>query len=244
MTVRVVVADDQPLVRAGVETLLVADPEIRVVAQAQNALQAVEMVRRHRPEVVTMDLYMSGRSAVDAVRTITGERVSVLVVSVRREVSEVYEAVRAGAAGFLLKGTASDNLVSAVRAVARGGGWLDPGITRDVFREVTGRPTVIPDAGEGVGPLTAREREVLSLVALGLSNLEIAARLSVAESTIKTHLARVLTKLRLRNRAQAVVAAYQTGLVRIPVPNGMSSRPVVPAVSMRRVNGMVTGLAG
>jgi DNA-binding NarL/FixJ family response regulator len=222
MTIRVLLADDQPLVRAGIAMLLEAEPEIQVVAETDDGRHAVEAARRLQPDVVVMDVRMPGTDGVEATRQITADGfsehpddpVKVLVLTTYHVDETVYAALRAGASGFLLKDAAPQDLAAAVRAVAAGEAWLDPAVARGLLREFAARPDTTGPTPDELRRLTAREREVLVLVAHGLSNAEISARLVVGEATVKTHLGRVLLKLGLRDRAQAVAAAYQSGLVK------------------------------
>jgi DNA-binding NarL/FixJ family response regulator len=216
--ITVVLADDQALVRAGFRALLDAEDDVRVVAEAADGEQAVEVATRHRPDVVLMDVRMPRTDGLRATARLTadprlaGTRVIVLTTF---EVDEyVFGALRAGAAGFLLKDVEPADLVAAVRVVAAGDALLAPRHTRrliEAFVAQSGRATVRED--DRLEELTAREREVLTLVGHGLSNREIAERLVLSPLTAKTHVARLFTKLRARDRAQLVVLAYETGLV-------------------------------
>ena len=222
MVIRLLLADDQPLVRAGIAMLLAASPGIVVVGEADGGERAVELAADLQPDVLVMDVRMPGMDGVEASRAVTADGfaadpdcpVKVLILTTYNVDATVYAALRAGASGFLLKDAAPDELVSAVHAVAGGDGWLDPSVTRGLLREFAARPeTQLPTPAE-LAVLTPREREVLVLMAYGLSNREISTRLTIGEGTTKTHVGRVLMKLSLRDRAQAVAAAYQTGLVR------------------------------
>ncbi|WP_285708372.1 response regulator transcription factor [Microtetraspora sp. NBRC 16547] len=215
---RVVIADDQMMVRQGFTVLLNAEPGIAVVGQAVNGLDAVAKVAELTPDVVLMDIRMPQLGGIEATRRITelsGSAVKVLILTTFDLDEYVYEALRAGASGFLLKDASAADLAQAVRVVAAGDALLAPNITKRLiaeFSRMTGAPrTPLKDR---VGDLTERESEVLSLIAQGLSNAEIAARLVVAEQTVKTHVSRILVKLGLRDRTQAAVFAYETGLVR------------------------------
>lgn len=218
MTIRVVIADDQMMVRQGFTVLLDAEPGIEVVGQAVDGLDAVAKVAELTPDVVLMDIRMPGLGGIEATRRITepaGSTVRVLVLTTFDLDEYVYEALRAGASGFLLKDASVAELAQAVRVVAAGDALLAPNITKRViaeFSRVTQTPR-IPERGRA-GVLTERETEVLSLIAQGLSNAEIAANLVVAEQTVKTHVGRILVKLGLRDRTQAAVFAYETGLIR------------------------------
>jgi len=214
VSVRVLLADDQTLVRAGFRKLLEAEPGIDVVAEAADGLEAVEAARRYRPDVVLMDIRMPRldglRATARLVELLPTARVLVLTTFDLDEY--VFEALRIGASGFLLKDAPPDELVHAIHVVASGGALLAPTVTRRLIEEFTRRP--VPRADPRLDRLTPREREVLELVAAGLSNGEIAGRLFLGESTVKTHVAAVLAKLQLRDRAQAVTLAYETGVVR------------------------------
>jgi DNA-binding NarL/FixJ family response regulator len=220
--IRVLLADDQPLVRAGIAMLLGSEPDIEVVDETNDGSQAVERARLLQPDVVLMDVRMPGVDGVEATQQITADGfssnadrpVKVLILTTYHVDETVYAALRAGASGFLLKDAAPKELVGAVQAVAAGEAWLDPAVARKLLKEFAARPTTHVPTPSEMQQLTAREREVLILVAHGLSNAEIAARLIVGEATVKTHLGRVFIKLGLRDRAQAVVAAYQSGLVK------------------------------
>jgi DNA-binding NarL/FixJ family response regulator len=215
--IRVLIADDQTIVRAGFAALLTAQPDIDVIAQGGDGREAVRLTEAHRPDVVLMDIRMPQMDGIDATRRIladpanAGTRVLVLTTF---DVDEyVYEALSAGASGFLLKDSTADDLVSAVRVVARGEALLAPQVTGRLIREFARQRRSRPKPAPELATLTARETEVLGLIAGGLSNGEIAGRLVVSEHTVKTHVARVFTKLGLRDRAQAVVLAYESGLV-------------------------------
>ncbi|MGW7053198.1 response regulator [Streptomyces sp. NPDC054887] len=218
MTIRVLIADDQMMVRQGFTVLLDAEPGIEVVGQAVDGLDAVAKVAELCPDVVLMDIRMPVLGGIDATRRITepaASTVKVLVLTTFDLDEYVYEALRAGASGFLLKDASADELARAVRVVAAGDALLAPNITKRLITEFS-RLSDGPRAPlkDRVGDLTERETEVLSLVAQGLSNAEIAVRLVVAEQTVKTHVSRILLKLGLRDRTQAAVFAYETGLVR------------------------------
>ncbi|MGH3379168.1 MAG: response regulator [Actinoallomurus sp.] len=215
--IRVLIADDQTIVRAGFAALLAAQDDIDVVAQGGDGREAVRLTKAHRPDVVLMDIRMPGMDGIDATRRILADPANgatrVLVLTTFDVDEYVYEALMAGASGFLLKDATAEDLVSAVRVVARGDALLAPQVTgrliSEFARQRRARPVPVPE----LATLTARETEVLGLIAGGLSNAEIAGRLVVSEHTVKTHVARVFTKLSLRDRAQAVVLAYESGLV-------------------------------
>jgi len=215
MSIRVGVADDQALVRAGFRKLLEVDPEIEVVAEAGDGFEAVELVRRHRPDVILMDIRMPRLDGLEATRRIgkSGAPSRVLILTTFGLTDYVYESLRAGASGFLLKDSPAEELLAGVRVVARGDALLDPSITRAVIEDYTRRPRRSADLAEKLNSLTARELEVLRLVARGQSNAEIAAELVVSDGTVKTHVARILQKLGVRDRVQAVIVAYESGFV-------------------------------
>ncbi len=217
MSIRVVIADDQALVRAGFRKLLEVDPEIEVVAEAADGVEAVEAARRLQPDVVLMDIRMPGIDGLEATRQLVdGKTASRVLILTTFGLSEyVYEALRAGASGFLLKDSPAEELLAGVRIVARGDALLDPSVTRAVIEEYGRRPRRRDDLARKLEELTAREREVLEQLARGLSNAEIAAELVVSEGTVKTHVARVLHKLDLRDRVQAVIFAYESALVEV-----------------------------
>jgi DNA-binding NarL/FixJ family response regulator len=212
--IRVLLADDQALVRAGFRMILTAEPGIEVVGQAADGGEAVALARELAPDVVLMDVRMPIMDGIEATRQIVdgeaGPRVLVLTTFDLDEV--VYDALRAGASGFLLKDAPEERLVTAIRVVAEGGSLFAPSVTRRLIEEFARRaPSSPPPA---LDELTARETEVLRLVARGMANGEIARHLVVSEHTVKTHVARILMKLGLRDRTQAVVLAYESGLVR------------------------------
>jgi DNA-binding NarL/FixJ family response regulator len=213
--IKVLLADDQSLVRAGFRMILRAEPDIDVVGEAADGREAVAKAATHRPDVVLMDVRMPEMNGIEATRQIAaGEgapRVLVLTTFDRDEY--VYEALRAGAGAFLLKDAPEHQLLAAIRVVAEGGSLFSPSVTRRLIEQFTAREEA-PVADAHLEQLTARELEVLRLVARGLSNAEISERLVVSEHTTKTHVASILQKLALRNRVQAVVLAYETGLVR------------------------------
>lgn len=214
MTVRVAIVDDQQMVRTGFRLILDAEPDIEVVAEAGDGREAVEVVARARPDVVLMDIQMPVLDGLAATRQIVeaGDTRVVILTTFERD-DYITEAVRAGASGFLVKNAPPEDLLAAVRVVAAGDALLSPSVTRRVLaRLAAGSPD--PAAAGRLDRLTGRETEVLALVAGGLSNGEIADRLYLGEATVKTHVSRVLTKLDLRDRVQAVVYAYESGLTR------------------------------
>ncbi len=216
MSIRVLIADDQTLVRAGFRKILEGDPAIEVVGEAADGLEAVECSRIHLPDVVLMDIRMPGLDGIAATRRLSeemkdGPRVLVLTTFGLEEY--VYEALRAGASGFLLKDVPPEQLIGAVHVVARGDALLDPAITRSVIEAFASRPAARRELAETIEELTPRERDVFALVARGLSNAEIAGELVVGDGTVKTHVAHLLLKLGLRDRVQAVIYAYEAGVV-------------------------------
>jgi DNA-binding NarL/FixJ family response regulator len=212
--IRVLIADDQALMRGGFRMILDAQDDIEVVGEAIDGRDAVEQYRRLAPDVVVMDVRMPVMDGIEATRRLTANDppARVLVLTTFDLDEYVYEALRAGASGFLLKDRPPEELVAAVRVVAAGEALIAPSVTRRLIEEFARRPER-PSPPEGLSELTEREREVLVLMARGRSNAEIAADLFVAETTVKTHVGHVLSKLRLRDRAQAVVVAYESGLV-------------------------------
>ncbi|MGR3934323.1 response regulator [Streptomyces sp. BRA346] len=218
-SIRVLIADDQSMVRQGFTVLLNAEPGIEVVGQAVDGEDAVAQVAELAPDVVLMDIRMPGLGGIEATRRLTepdGATVKVLVLTTFDLDEYVYEALRAGASGFLLKDASAEELTHAVRVVAAGDALLAPNITKRLIAEFSRATAAAPRAPlkDRVGDLTERETEVLALIAQGLSNAEIATRLVVAEQTVKTHVGRILLKLGLRDRTQAAVFAFESGLVR------------------------------
>jgi DNA-binding NarL/FixJ family response regulator len=216
VSVRVLVADDQALVRAGFRKILEADAQIEVVGEAGDGVEAVELSRELEPEVILMDIRMPRLDGIAATRQLAeqtdgGPRVLVLTTFGLEEY--VYEALRAGASGFLLKDVPPEQLIGAVHVVARGEALLDPVITRTVIETFASKPTARRELAAKLEELTSREREVFGLVARGLSNAEIAQELVVSDGTVKTHVAHLLLKLDLRDRVQAVIYAYESGVV-------------------------------
>jgi DNA-binding NarL/FixJ family response regulator len=211
--VSVLVADDQRLVRTGFRVILASEPGITVVGEAANGVEAVDLARSRQPDVVLMDIRMPLLDGFEATRKVLAvSRSRVLILTTFDSDEYVYEALRAGASGFLLKDAPADQLITAVRCVAAGDALIDPSVTRRLIARFARslQPATTPAA---VASLTAREVDVLRLIARGRSNTEIAAELVIEESTVKTHVGRVLMKLSLRDRVQAVILAYETGLV-------------------------------
>jgi len=215
--IRVGLADDQALVRSGFASLLDAEDDISVVGAVGDGFAAVRLAREQRPDVVLMDIRMPGLDGIAATREIARDPaladVHVLVLTTFGLDEYIFDALRAGAAGFLVKDTDAGELIRAVRVIASGDGLLSPGVTRTLIAEFALRARS-PAPPPGLAELTAREREVVGLVASGLSNEDIAHRIYVSQSTVKTHVARSMTKLGARDRAQLVVIAYESGLVR------------------------------
>jgi DNA-binding NarL/FixJ family response regulator len=209
---RVVIADDQPLMRAGFRAVLEATGAIDVVAEAENGEAAVAAARAHQPDVVLMDIRMPGMDGIEATRRLPRQRVLILTTFGLDEY--IIDALRAGASGFLLKDAPTEEVLAAVRAVAAGDAVLAPAVTRRLLDQVGRRlPGAVPRGAAGDAGLTDRERQVLAAMAAGLSNAEIAEALVLSETTVKTHVSSVLGKLGLRDRVQAVIYAYETGLI-------------------------------
>ena len=215
MTIRVVLADDQDLVRTGFRMILESEPGITVVGEAADGDQAVQVAARLRPDVVLMDIQMpvlDGLAATGRILRATPD-VRVLMLTTFEREDYIFEALQAGASGFLLKNAPPEDLIRAVQVVAEGDALLAPSVTRRVLARLADGPVRV-DLGQQLRHLTEREIDVLRLLAVGCSNAEIAAELIVGEATVKTHVSRVLSKLHLRDRVQAVVFAYESGLVR------------------------------
>jgi DNA-binding NarL/FixJ family response regulator len=212
--IRILLADDQPLVRAGLRTILQEEADLKVVGEAEDGVQATALVANLRPDVVLMDVRMPNLDGLEATRRITtGDHPPRIVILTTFDLDEyVYEALKAGASGFLLKDADADELVRAVRVAAAGDALLAPSVTRRLIARFSGQG-MIRQVAANLESLTEREREVLQMVARGLSNGEIAGRLFLGETTVKTHVAHILDKLELRDRVQAVVLAYESGLV-------------------------------
>jgi DNA-binding NarL/FixJ family response regulator len=221
VSIRVLIADDQALVRAGFKMILDAEDDLEIVGEAADGAQAVQLARSLQPDVVLMDIRMPELDGIEATRRLIeqsdGHPVRVLMLTTFDLNEYVYEALRAGASGFLLKDVPPEQLAAGIRVVAAGEALLAPSITRRLIQEFAQAPSPSPEPPQGLDELTTRELEVFKLIARGLSNAEIAAELIVSETTVKTHVARVLMKLRLRDRVQAVVLAYESG---VAVPGG------------------------
>ena len=217
MSVRVVIADDQALVRAGFKMILEAEPEIDVVGEAEDGVEAVELIKQLKPDVALMDIRMPRLNGLEATREIVnggGDTPTRVLMLTTFDLNEyVYEALRAGASGFLLKDVPAEQLVAGIQVVARGEALLAPSITRRLIEEFARNQPVERTPPKEVEELTTREMEVFKLLSRGMSNAEVAAELIVSETTVKTHVARILMKLHLRDRVQAVVYAYETGMI-------------------------------
>jgi DNA-binding NarL/FixJ family response regulator len=215
--IRVALADDQALVRAGFRMLLDAQPDIDVVGEAKDGVEALELIASERPDVVLMDIRMPALDGLEATRRISDspdlDQVRVLILTTFEMDEYVFEALRSGASGFLVKDTEPDDLLRAVRVVAAGEALLSPSVTRTLISEFVARPERKAVTPSSLAALTDREREVLAAVATGLSNEEIAETLFISPATARTHVSRVMVKLGARDRAQLVVIAYQSGLV-------------------------------
>jgi DNA-binding NarL/FixJ family response regulator len=216
MSIRILICDDQALVRAGFRKLLEADEELEVVGEAQDGLQAVELTRRRSPDLALMDIRMPRLDGIEATRRIVAETdaaVRVLMLTTFGNDQYVYESLRAGASAFLLKDAPPEELLAAVRIVARGDSLLAPAVTRAVVEAFVRSSPSRPELAARLESLTPRELEVFELLARGCSNAEIAGAITVSEATVKTHIGHVLTKLDVRDRVQAVIFAYESGLV-------------------------------
>ncbi|APY85585.1 DNA-binding response regulator [Streptomyces alfalfae] len=215
MTVRVLLVDDQPLVRAALAMVITDAPDIEVVGEASSGEEAVRRCAELLPDVVVMDIRMPGMDGVEATRRITSgpSPAHVVVLTTFDDDDYVYGALRAGAAGFLVKDMALDDILAALRVVASGDGLIAPSVTRRLIKEFAGRPGAGPPRAVTVKGITDREREVLTLVGRGLSNTEIAEELCLSVATAKTYLTRLLAKLNARDRVQLVILAYESGLV-------------------------------
>ena len=222
MTLRVVVVDDQVLVRRGFSMILEQQSDIEVVGEAGTGLGAIDSVRNHKPDIVLMDIRMpelDGLEATERIVAESGEQTRIIVLTTFDPDEYIYRALRAGASGFLLKDIPPENLVAAVRAVAEGGALLAPDITRRLITKFATQSDSNPELGERVERLTERERDVLGCIGIGYNNQEVAAELGIGAATVKTHVSSVLSKLGLRDRAQAVIFAYESGLVKVGSSN-------------------------
>jgi DNA-binding NarL/FixJ family response regulator len=215
--IRVLIADDQPLVRAGLRVLLEGEEDIVVVGEASSGREAVATARDAGPDVVLMDIRMPELGGLEATRVVAGDpdlaTVKILILTTYDGDEFVFEALRAGASGFLVKDTDAHSLAEAVRIIARGEGLLSPGVTSRLIAEFASRPNVHSSTLQELGDLTPREREVVALVGLGLDNDQIAADLAISPATAKTHVSRAMRKLHAHDRAQLVVFAYESGLI-------------------------------
>jgi DNA-binding NarL/FixJ family response regulator len=222
--VRVLIVDDDDLMRAGLRAVLSSDPSIEAVADAADGREAVRLTQRLRPDVVLMDVRMPNMDGIAATREVlaAAPQARVLILTTFEDDDYVFGALAAGASGFLLKRTQPEQLIGAIHTIAAGESLLSPSVTRTVIDRMARLPQPDPSASRRLRDLTPRERDVLELVARGLSNSEIADTLVVEESTVKTHMKRILTKLDLRDRVHAVILAYETGLVR---PGAQPSPP-------------------
>ena len=224
--IRVLIADDQALVRTGFRVILDAEPDLKVVGEAADGRETIDAAARLHPDVVLMDIRMPNLDGIEATRRLTrGERAPRVLILTTFDLDEyVYEALRAGASGFLLKDAGADELLHAVRVVAAGDALLSPSITRRLIADYARRPSP-SEQPAALAELTPRELEVLRLVARGLSNAEIARQLVLGDATVKTHVARIFQKLDLHDRAQAVVLAYESGLI---TPGGSHAASATP----------------
>jgi DNA-binding NarL/FixJ family response regulator len=210
--IRVALADDQALVRTGFRMIVQSQPDMQVVGEAEDGIQAIELVSKHRPDVVLMDIRMPNLDGIAATKRVSGQTRVIILTTFELD-EYVFDALAAGASGFLLKAAPPEDLVKAIRVVAQGDALLAPSITRRLIEEFAKHPERTPRKTKALQTLTEREQEVLKQVAKGLTNAEIAAHLHVSETTVKTHVAHLLDKLDLRDRVQAVILAYESGLV-------------------------------
>lgn len=221
MTVRVLIADDQALVRAGFRLILDSQPGIEVVGEAADGAAAVTLAGQLQPDVILMDIRMPGLDGIAATRQLAGSAASqakVIILTTYELDEYLFDALQAGASGFLLKDVVPEDLIRGVRIVAEGGALLAPSVTQTLIATFAGRPR--PAAGVSLDTLTPREVEILTAVGTGLTNAQIAASLFITENTVKTHVARVFDKLGIHERVQAVIIAYDTGLVAPQTPPG------------------------
>jgi DNA-binding NarL/FixJ family response regulator len=223
MTITVLLTDDQALVRGGLRLIVNTQDDMQVVGEASDGREAIQLARRLRPDVVLMDIRMAHLDGLEATRQLSSDHAlaatRLLILTTFDLDAYVYEALRAGSSGFLLKDAPPEQLVEAIRIVARGDALLAPSITRRLIERFLRQPVLAPPGSKPLHQLTTREREVLELIAHGLSNSEIAARLYLTEATVKTHVAHIYRKLGLRDRAQAVVYAHEAGLLGTPADN-------------------------
>ncbi len=225
--IRVLLVDDDELMRAGLAAVLSSDPGVEVVGEASSGRLGLEQVRVRRPEVVLMDVRMPGLDGIAATRQLlaVSPEVKVVILTTFEQDDYIFGALRAGASGFLLKRSRPEELLAAIHSVAAGDSLLSPSVTHTVVERIARQPTPPPGATEHLQELTPREREVLGLIARGLSNAEIATELVIEESTVKTHIKRILIKLELRGRVQAVIFAYESGIARPGQPD-LPSPPI------------------
>uniref|UniRef100_A0AAU2VEI5 Response regulator transcription factor n=1 Tax=Streptomyces sp. NBC_00003 TaxID=2903608 RepID=A0AAU2VEI5_9ACTN len=219
MTIRILLADDQPLVRSGLRVIMADHPDLEVVGEAATGSEAVRLVSDLRPDIVVMDIRMPGMDGIEATRLITDgpAMTRVLVLTTFDEDDHVYGALRAGASGFVVKDMALDDILAAIRVVAAGDALIAPGVTRRLIADFVGRPEAPPERSpRPVDTVTEREQEVLTLVGRGRSNTEIAQELFITVATAKSHVSRLLSKLDARDRVQLVITAYELGLVTLP----------------------------
>ena len=238
MVIRVVVADDHSVVRAGIAMLMEAEDGLQVVGEAADGREAIELVRDLAPNIVVMDVRMRGVDGVTATREITScprpesvDTVKVLALTMFDTDDTLFDMLRAGASGFILKDAAASDLPAAIRAVASGKAWLDPSVTGRVISEIASRPSATALVAPLFERLTERELEILTLMAQGLSNAEIAQRCFITEGTVKTHVSRLLLKLEARDRTQAVILVYQANRTSPSIfdrAHGLTPRPITP----------------
>jgi len=215
MSIKVIIADDQAMVRAGLKMILEAEPDIKVVAEADDGNRAIALARTHRPDVILMDIQMPNLNGLEATARITSElkeATRVLILTTFEREDYIYEALRSGASGFILKNAPPEDLVTAIRVVAEGNALFAPSVTRRIINEFAHHPSPAMCA-EKLKQLTDREKEVLLLVAKGKTNTEIAGQLFLSDATVKSHLSNIFAKLDLRDRVQAVIFCYECGLV-------------------------------
>ena len=210
--IRVALADDQAMVRAGFRMIVQSQPDMEVVGEAEDGKQAIELVSKQRPDVVLMDIRMPNLDGIAATKQVSGQTKVIILTTFELD-EYVFDALAAGASGFLLKAAPPEDLIKAIRVVAQGDALLAPSVTKRLIEEFGKHPERTPKKTKELQTLTEREEEVLKQVARGLSNAEIAAQLHVSETTVKTHVAHLLDKLELRDRVQAVILAYESGLV-------------------------------